>query len=141
MKNKIVFFILLLVPIFLISGCKSRASAQDITNDSLQLILSLSAKYTGSIGWGDIYKCKVKEVKKGNIEDTTIFLYIIVNNYESIFSRGLAQPGKVSADMELQLIAHFNEIENDKPYVNFKNAFIDQKKRTWELVDLKNENK
>ncbi len=140
MKYKITFFIFVLISIYLICGRNSKSTAQDKTIDTAQLIIRLNAKYTGSIGWGDVYKCKVNEIYKGNLEDTLIILYITVNNYVNILSGKLSQPEKKAADVEFQLIACFKEIENDKPYVNFKNAFIDQKKRTWELIDLKNEN-
>ena len=125
--------------IYLISGCISKSTAQDKTIDTTQLVLRINAKYIGSIGWGNIYKCKVNEVYKGNLDDTLIFLYIIANNYDSIFFEKISQQGKKRANVEFQFLSCFKEIENDKPYVNFKNAFIDQKKRTWELINLKND--
>ena len=140
MKYKRTFFSLVFASIYLISGCITKATAQDNTIDTAQLVLQFNAKYTGSIGWGDVYKCKVNKVYKGIQEDTLIFLYIIVNNYDSIFFEKISKQGKKRKNAEFQLIAFFKEIENDKPYVNFKNAFIDQKKRTWKLIDLKKYN-
>ena len=119
----------------------SHVSAQDKTVDEPELILRLDAKYNGSIGWGDIYKCRVTEIKKGNLKDSVIYLYIVVNNYDSILSKTTSNAGLTTLDNDFNLVANFKIIENDLPYINFRNAFIDQNKRTWLLIDLKNDNK
>ena len=138
MKRK-TFIVLVFVSIFLICGNNSESKAQNYSADSSQLVLRLTAKYSGSIGWGDVYKCNVDEVVKGNIKDTVINLYITVNNFDEIFLRKAVQEGGKAVKTEFRLLAGFKEIENDKPYVNFKNAFIDKANNTWEITFMKSE--
>lgn len=137
MKTKATFFVLVLISLFLISENNSELKAQNNPVDSSQLILRFTAKYTGSIGWGDVYKCNVDEVIKGNMNDSVIILYITVNNYDEIFFRKAVQEDKKAVKTEFRLLAGFKEIENDKPYVNFRNAFIDKSNRTWKITYLK----
>ena len=137
MKYKNSFFVLVLASVFLISGHNTESTAQNNADNPSELIMRFNAEYNGSIGWGDVYKCRVNEVFKGGMEDSVINLYIIVNNYDSIFHRKPVQTGKKTVKTEFDLVAGFKEIENDKTYVNFKNAFIDNKKRTWEITYLK----
>lgn len=139
MKHKIAFFAFVFVTIYLGASRSRTAVAQDKTIDTAQLVLRFDAIYTGSIGWGDVYKCKVTEVIRGNLEDTVVILFIAVNNYDSIFFREPSKSKKKSVIGAYKLKGRFRQIENDQPYVNFRNAFIDQKKRTWELFDLKRE--
>jgi len=139
MKYKITFFALVFATICLTGSFSTKAVAQDKTIDMAQLVLRFDATYTGSIGWGDVYKCKVAEVIKGNLEDTVVILFITVNNCDSVFSRETPKTKKKSEIGSYKLKGWFRQIENDQPYVNFRNAFIDHKKRTWELFDLKRE--
>jgi len=139
MKHKITLYTLVFVTICLTGGWRTKVVAQDKTIDTAQLVLRFDATYTGSIGWGDVYKCKVTEAIKGNLEDTVVILFITVNNYDSIFFRETPKTKKKSEIGSYKLKGWFRQIENDQPYVNFRNAFIDQKKRTWELFDLKRE--
>ncbi|HOY32691.1 MAG TPA: hypothetical protein PKW80_12505 [Bacteroidales bacterium] len=139
MKNKTAIFLLTFLAIFFTGGSVKKAMAEDEIIDTSQLVIRFTAKYTGSIGWGDVYKCRILEVCKGNLEDTVIILYISVNNYNSVFMRETPEKKQKSPLNQFLLIGKFRQCENDKPYVNFKNAFIDQKKRTWELFDLTRE--
>jgi len=137
--SKATFLVLVITGIFLFSTISFDSEAQNNPADSSELLLRLTAKYTGSIGWSDVYKCNVDEVIKGNMTDSVIILYITVNNYDEIFFRKAVQEGKKAVKTEFRLLAGFKEIENDKPYVNFKNAFIDRNNRTWEITFMKSE--
>jgi hypothetical protein len=101
--------------------------------------MRFNATYTRSIGWGDVYKCKIKEVLKGNQEDSVVILYVAVNNFDSIFSMREVYSEKRKIIPVFKLKGAFKQVENDKPYVNFQNAFIDKKQRTWVLTELKSE--
>ncbi|HNW89958.1 MAG TPA: hypothetical protein PKN48_09865 [Bacteroidales bacterium] len=136
MKFRIFFLTLVFLSTYLTGIFITQAWAQINPIDTTQLVLRFSAKYTGSIGWGDVYKCKIDQIDNGNLEDSVIILFINGNDYSNIFMRETPVKGKKTAISEYYLSGRFRQIENDQPYVNFKNAFIDNKKRTWELLDL-----
>jgi hypothetical protein len=98
--------------------------------NSSELFLSIKASYVIAHGWGHVYNCEILEVIQGQLNDSLIHLNIL--NYDSLTNEGLPKIGQTS-----NLVAHFKQIENDKPYVNFKDAFIDNSKRTWLLLQLK----
>lgn len=135
-RKKRQLFPLILVGVLLITGFFIKSTACNDPEDLGHLVLNFRSTYTASIGWGDIYKCKVLEVQQGKLEDTIFSLYIIVNNYDSLFFQFKPNGERMDYPKESYLVGRFKEVPNDKPYVNFKNAFIDQKKRTWELVEL-----
>ncbi|HBS86325.1 MAG: hypothetical protein A2W91_19115 [Bacteroidetes bacterium GWF2_38_335] len=124
----------LFIIIALVLYCANSFS-QENTNDSAELILKIKPIYTGSIGWGDIYKCEVIEVTKGSLKDSTILLHIMVNSYDSLFLEIQEKPQKSKALNNI-LIGSFIQIENDLPYLNPGYAFMDSKKRTWKLVGI-----
>jgi hypothetical protein len=136
MNYKKILFALLISISFFVTTLKAQEKFIDIA----MLEMRFNAAYTGSIGWGDVYKCEVKEVLKGNQEDSVVILYIAVNNFDSIFNMREVYSRKRKVIPVLQLRGTFKQVENDKPYVNFQNAFIDKKQRTWVLTELKREN-
>jgi hypothetical protein len=136
-KSRFLYFLFVTVCLLVVPAAK--ISAQGKVSDTGQLVLRFEAKYTGSIGWGDVYRCRVNEVCIGNLEDSVIVLFIVVNNYDNIF---YTQDEKIdqSIPSKFLLKGSFKIIENDKSYLNGTNAFMDQKKQTWELISLEKTN-
>ncbi len=140
MKTKITLIIIIYISVQCIFGCFTNSVAQNKTIDSTQLILRINAKYHESVAWADTYKCRIDEVIKGGLNDSLILLYLIANKYDSILYGHLPKTGKKQKkNIDLHLIVFFKQIENEGPYIHFKNAFIDNKGQTWELLQIENE--
>lgn len=140
MKPKLTLMIIICFSIQLVLGCYSKSSAQNNAIDSSQLILRVNAKYNESVSWGEIYECKIDNVIKGGLNDSLILLYLISNKYDSILYGQMPITGKKQKkNIDLQLIIYFKQIENTKPYINLKDAFIDNKGRKWQLLHIENE--
>jgi hypothetical protein len=137
MKSQKSFFCILLLLAVILSGYPVQSTAQVDFPDKAELVLQISATSNGAIGWGYTYKCEVKKVLKGELTDSVIILFTLGNNYDSLLYSNPVKHNRKTADPPISYTASFKEIENDKPYVNCKNAFMDKKKRTWELIDLK----
>lgn len=138
-KSRFLIFLNFFVTVCLLVVPAAKIAAQGKATDTCQLVLRFEAKYTGSIGWGDVYRCRVNEVCKGSLEDSVIVLFIVVNNYDNIF---YTQDEKTdqSIPSKFLLKGSFKIIENEKSYLNGTNAFMDQKKQTWELISLEKTN-
>lgn len=96
---------------------ESKASSAIEDDRPKQIILSFTAKYTASIGWADIYQCKIKSVDQDSFLDTVVYLRIFPGRDEQI---------------EGSHTAKFNLIANDTTNRTFQ-GFIDSKDRNWEL--------
>jgi len=96
---------------------ESKASSTIEDDQPKQIKLSFTAKYTASIGWADIYQCKIKSVDRGLFLDTLVYLRIYPGRHEEI--QGVHS-------------ARFTHYENDTTNRTFQ-GFIDSKNRNWEL--------
>ncbi|MFK7785598.1 MAG: hypothetical protein AB8B56_10810 [Crocinitomicaceae bacterium] len=124
----------------LLCACENSASgyqnidhtdlARDLEENQTTLKLKLELTYSLSHGWGHAYSGNVKEAVVGDLEDLIISLHLSISDFEKKFSYLL------SNESENQVVAEFALIENDKPYINGVNAFMDEKGRTWEIVNI-----
>jgi len=98
--------------------------------NQIGLRLKLELTYALSHGWGHVYSGKVEKVLSGNLKDSVINLHVSVWDFKRKYSQIITE------ESVNRVIVEFRLIENDKPYINGVNAFMDEKGRTWEIVNI-----
>ncbi|MDD2635490.1 MAG: hypothetical protein PHW82_08330 [Bacteroidales bacterium] len=132
-KSNLVCVVLL--SIFIMFGFINLAYSQTNTAKNNIIVHIVDVEYIYSVAWGDIYSCKIKEVLQKEISDTIITLY--VSCCKDSLSQHTDSIIKNAAKNNLQLIARFRQIPNDKTYLNYITGFIDKENRTWKMRGLK----
>lgn len=119
----------------LLSACHEKAiENQDATPDG-ELVVVADVSTSLAHGWGYVYNCTVQDVLKGELLEEAFALTIKVGDYDSLVQLGMTKFMELN-DRGTVTMA-FEPIENDKPYVNGENAFIDKTGQTWRLTKLK----
>jgi hypothetical protein len=122
---KITFIISIL---FLSIICKKNTTEHNFKtiSDSTELILLVDAKYVIAHNWGYVFKCEVKEVKKGELDMDTIFLnvYATVDGYNGLLSE---------CSTYQNLTISFNK--TDRLY-GPPPGFRDEKNIWWEIISV-----
>ncbi len=127
--------LVILLFICLVFGACNIAFSQINTTETDVIVHIVDLQYTSSVGWGDVYSCKTKEVLQEEISDTIITLYVSCCGDSS--NTETDSIIRNAAENNLQIVAKFRQISNDKSYVNYVTGFIDKENRTWKIIDLK----
>ncbi|MDD4217115.1 MAG: hypothetical protein PHZ24_07255 [Bacteroidales bacterium] len=127
--------LVILLYMYVVLGSCNLAFSQTNISETDVIVNIVDLKYTGSVGWGDIYSCKIKGAMQEEISDTIISLYVSCCGDSS--DKETDSIIKNVAKKNLQVIAKFRQIQNDKTYVNYITGFIDKENRTWKMIDLK----
>lgn len=120
LKINFLFFLILITNI----SCKQISNSN---SNNICLIGSLT--YNSAIGYGNIYTCKIKEIKEGNIKSNNIYITIISKKYDDYINTHL-NPKLVEIN--------FNKKDEHEPYSKMPiNGFVDEQMTSYEITSIK----
>ena len=129
-KSEIIITLSLLLG-FYSQNCNTKNMKNE--NDKCDMIIRVEVTSSALIGYGTVFACTIKEVKKAVLADQKVRIVILANNktLDSLFN------AKKSEILEVGLVKkNLNE-----PYAIMPlNGFVDSKKTSWEIVYAKNIN-
>jgi hypothetical protein len=96
-----------------------------------ELILIVTATYVGSVGYGDVYQCRIEQVLAGAFADASIRISVLAADKErsSLFAAN-PPPGQLEIGFAMR--------QRNEPYRMVPiSGFVDQNMTSWEIVYLK----
>jgi hypothetical protein len=96
-------------------------------DSNAQLILVVTASYKGSVGFGDIFDCEIKQVIAGSIDETRIKLSVLAADRDTLaFISEHLNPTQI----EIGFAIH----QTDEPYNTAPiSGFVDKSKTSWKV--------
>ncbi len=97
----------------------------------VQLILVVTATYTGAVGYGDVFECRIVEQRSGPEMEGKLALTVVAGDEaRGTFLLSHRPPHKVE-------ITFVRRRENE-PYATAPiTGFVDASRRSWEVVDMR----
>lgn len=97
-------------------------------NNTNHISLLGTLTYSTSVGYGNIYTCKIKEIKEGNLKSKTIHITILDKKYDDF----------INTHLDPKLIEiKFIKKEEHVPYQNMPiNGFVDEQMTSYEIVSM-----
>ena len=96
-----------------------------------ELVLVVSAKYAGAVGFGDVFACGVKKVLAGKLSESRINLTVLASDQDkSAFLMEHMDPATVEIG--------FTPQSEDEPYdLAPVSGFVDKSRRSWRIGYLR----
>lgn len=126
-----IIIILSLLRGFYAQSCNTKDMENE--NGKCNMITRVEVTSSALIGYGTVFACTIKEVKKGVLTDQQVRIVVLAGSkvLESIFNAekpGILEVGLIKKNL-------------NEPYAIMPlNGFVDSKKTSWEIVYAKNIN-
>ena len=96
-----------------------------------QLVLVVTATYAGAIGYGEVFRCRVRERLAGTLEDDELKLTVLAGDKDKIaFLTSHQHPEEIEIG--------FTMVRKDEPYRTAPiSGFVDRANTSWEIAYLR----
>ena len=86
---------------------------------------------SGTLGYGYLYKCVVKEILEGELEEKNINLIVLANDHDNIeFLAAHNAPAEIEIAFRLK--------KTNEPYARMPlTGFVDKNMTSWEIITMK----
>jgi len=99
--------------------------------EGAQLIVTATATYKATVGYGDLYDCEIRRVLAGELDQERIELSILAGDQES---QALLSSHPGPAEIEIA----FRLNRTDEPYARAPiSGFVDDARTSWEIVSVR----
>lgn len=119
--------LLLILIIILDTACVSNNKD---TNKMETLTLKVNAVYAGMIGYGYIYKCEIKNVFDGNLNDSVIYMTIMYNDIKNLNLNSYEDFAGIKI---IDFVVDSINVETKRRAIS---GFVDMNKTSWKIKKI-----